>query len=166
MAVDSSFIFIGIIGIGVVIALMVFLYKSGCFKNRDRVTYSQNVKRYLVIFLCLTIILAIGSAFVIDMAIALMLEFGLGFLVAGATAIYIWPRGIVGVDVRTSKWRTILAVGVTMVIAGFAYLVIFPSSPEDATIGPIPAYLIGIGVMIAILSLTSFKRAEELRPDH
>jgi len=47
-----------------------------------------------------------------------------------------------------------------MVVAGVVALGIFPSGPNDVAIGPIPGALIGIGGLIVILSVVSFRSTE------
>jgi hypothetical protein len=97
---------------------------------------------------------------VTDLPLALSLDLGLLVLAAGAIMMYLWPRGITGTDVRTSKWKMILATGVAMIVAGVAIQAMFPSGPDEAAIGPIPGALIGLGGLIAILSVVSFRSTE------
>ncbi|MGD1061316.1 MAG: hypothetical protein ABR879_07640 [Methanomassiliicoccales archaeon] len=160
MTVDPLAIFVGVVGIGVVIALLLLIYKSESIKSRDRVAYTQKTRPYLLAFLVLTAALAVGLALVTDLPLALSLDLGLLVLAAGAIMMYLWPRGITGTDVRTSKWKMILATGVAMIVAGVAIQAMFPSGPDEAAIGPIPGALIGLGGLIAILSVVSFRSTE------
>ena len=55
------------------------------------------------------------------------------------------------------KWTVALAIGVAMVLFGITILGMFPSAPEEPTIGQVPSVFIGLGGLIAILSIVSLR---------
>ncbi|MDD1770310.1 MAG: hypothetical protein LUO79_04410 [Methanomassiliicoccales archaeon] len=83
-----------LVGIGVVVALLLLVYKSESIKNRDRVAYAQKIRPYLLALLGLTAALAVGLVLVTDLPIALGLDLGLLVLAVGAIMMYLRPRGI------------------------------------------------------------------------
>ncbi len=155
MAFNIGYTLTGITGITLVIALILFVLRSDSKKELEAVRYRSAVRPALFVFLAILALFSIELLIVVDSQVSFSFVIGLIVLGVGAVLQYYRPLGFAKNKSRRSpNWVAILIVGLTMILVG-ALTIPITQPTDDVRIFPLA--LIGIGLLMALLSIVSFK---------
>jgi uncharacterized membrane protein YhaH (DUF805 family) len=155
MAFDIGYTLTGMTGIALVIALILFVLRSDSKKELDAVGYRSAVRPVLFVFLAVLALFGVELLIVVDPQFSFSLVIGSIVLGVGAVLQYYRPLGSAkNGSRRSSNWIAILVVGLAMILVGALTI---PLTQPTADVRIIPLALIGIGSLMALLSVVSFK---------
>lgn len=155
MAFDIGYTLTGITGIALVIALILFVLRSDSKMGLEAVGYRSAVRPALFVFLAFLALFGIELLIVVDSQFSFSLVIGLIVLGVGAVLQYYRPLGLAkDKSRRSSNWVAILIVGLAMILVGAMTI---PLTQPTANVRIFPLALIGIGLLMTLLSVVSFK---------
>ena len=91
---DEKWMIAGIIGVGLIIYILYFIYKSEQNKNLSRADYTKKVNPSFLIMMSLMVLFSICLSLVMDVEILPSIMIGMAFLAIVLIYIYLKPNGI------------------------------------------------------------------------
>jgi hypothetical protein len=91
---NEIWIMTGIIGIGLMVSILYFLYKSEQNKKLPRIDYKKKVNSSFLIMMTLIVLFSICLSLVMDIEILPSMMIGIAFLAIVVIYIYLKPNGL------------------------------------------------------------------------